>query len=141
MPGGKAKMKIISVQEANALLPGLHVFLESLRELRTSILRTQAQIEIEEMTGSGSGNQLTPAAQEKVIKCMDTLRRQSSQFEEILDRIIKMGALLKDLDEGLVDFYTNLDGEIVFLCWKEGEKEIQHWHSLEEGFQNRKELP
>ncbi len=140
MPGGKAKIKIVSVREANELLPQLHGFLKSLRELRCSILRIQAQIEIEEMTGTSSDNQLTPAAQEKVIKCMDTLRHQTSQFEEQLDRLLKKGALLKDLDGGLVDFYTNLDGEIVFLCWKEGEKKIHHWHSLGEGFQNRKPL-
>jgi hypothetical protein len=47
---------------------------------------------------------------------------------------------LKDLDTGLVDFYSLRGSEIVFLCWKEGEAEIKHWHSLKGGFSTRKPI-
>ncbi len=140
MPGGKAKFKILSIREANELLPQIHGFLKSLRELRASIFRIQAQIEIEEMTGAAPDNQLTPAAQENVIKCMDSLRLQADQFEVKLDSLQKLGAVLKDLDGGLVDFYCKLNGKVIFLCWKEGEKAVAHWHPLEGGFQNREPL-
>ena len=51
-----------------------------------------------------------------------------------------MGAHLKDLDSGLVDFYSRRGQEIIFLCWKEGEAEIRNWHNLQSGFSNRKPL-
>jgi hypothetical protein len=32
------------------------------------------------------------------------------------------------------------DGREVYLCWKLGEKRIQYWHGLDEGFAGRKPL-
>jgi hypothetical protein len=29
----------------------------------------------------------------------------------------------------------------VLLCWELGEREVEHWHGLEEGFAGRKRLP
>jgi hypothetical protein len=45
---------------------------------------------------------------------------------------------VKDLAIGLLDFPCQVDGRTVLLCWKLGEKQITHWHGLEEGFAGRK---
>ncbi|MFN8644026.1 MAG: DUF2203 family protein [Candidatus Binatia bacterium] len=42
---------------------------------------------------------------------------------------------------GLVDFPSEIDGQIGLLCWQYGEKEITHWHSLDSGFDSRQPLP
>ena len=42
--------------------------------------------------------------------------------------------------EGLVDFPAEMDGRIVYLCWKLGEPEVLHWHDLESGFAGRQSL-
>jgi hypothetical protein len=136
----EAKIKMLTLQEANALLPHIHLILKSLREQRNSVLRTEAQIEIEEMTGSDSGGKLSQAAQAAITKLMETFHFQTKQFEEKLEELFQLGAHLKDLDAGLIDFYSRRGSEIVFLCWKEGEAEIRHWHSLQGGFQNRQPL-
>jgi len=47
---------------------------------------------------------------------------------------------VKDLDIGLLDFPCAVDGKLILLCWKMGEKTIEHWHSMEEGFANRKPI-
>jgi len=52
-----------------------------------------------------------------------------------------LGAIVKDLDQGLVDFPAHHAGEEVLLCWRVGEPEIEYWHGLEEGFAGRKPLP
>ncbi|HEV2647501.1 MAG TPA: DUF2203 domain-containing protein [Acidobacteriaceae bacterium] len=70
------------------------------------------------------------AEREKAVKeTTDTL----AEMEEI-------GVVLKDLDQGLLDFPAILEGRTVLLCWKLGEKEIAFWHSTEEGFAGRKPL-
>ncbi len=51
-----------------------------------------------------------------------------------------MGAVLKDARQGLLDFYGNVEGKLVWLCWKYGEAEVSHYHALDEGFAARKEL-
>jgi hypothetical protein len=140
MANEEAKIKMLTVQEANALLPRIHLILKSLREQRNVILRTQAQIEIEEMTGTDPKGELSPAGKAAVSKLMETFHYQTRQFEEKLEELFQMGAHLKDLDSGLVDFYSRRGSEIVFLCWKEGEAEIRHWHSLQGGFQNRQPI-
>ncbi len=64
----------------------------------------------------------------------------ATQLQEALNRIHETGCLVKDLDEGLVDFPAIRGGKEVFLCWKLGEERIAYWHGLEEGFAGRKPL-
>jgi hypothetical protein len=97
-------------------------------------------VEIEEMTQSTEKGVLSPAGQAAVTKLMETLHFNSKQFEERLASLFESGAHLKDLDTGLIDFYSRRGKELIFLCWKEGEDEIGHWHSLEGGFQGRQSL-
>jgi hypothetical protein len=54
--------------------------------------------------------------------------------------IEEIGVQVKDLEQGLLDFPCVLDGKTVFLCWKQGEKEIGYWHAPEDGFEGRKPL-
>jgi len=140
MANEEAKIKMLTVEEANAILPQVHLTLKSLREQRSVILRTQAQIEIEEMTSTDPEGNLSLPGKAAVTKWMEAFHYQTRQFEEKLEELFQMGAQLKDLDTGLVDFYSRRGSEIVFLCWKEGEAEILHWHTLEGGFQNRQTL-
>jgi len=50
------------------------------------------------------------------------------------------GAIVKDLDEGLVDFPALREGEEILLCWKLGEEDVAFWHGLEEGFAGRRPI-
>lgn len=140
MPDENTQIKFLTVREANALLPLVQQSLAFLRDLRTSILRTQAQIEIEEMTGSLPDGKLSAQAQTAVARAIGELQVQTGRFEEKLGELFRAGAHLKDLDAGLVDFYSLRDSQTILLCWKEGEKEVGHWHNLQGGFQSRQPL-
>jgi hypothetical protein len=48
---------------------------------------------------------------------------------------------VKDIDAGLVDFKTLINGREACLCWRVGEPEVAYWHGVNEGFANRKRLP
>jgi len=140
MPNDETRFKCLSLAEANALLPQVRMTLKNLRDLRAAILRAQAQVEIEEMTQTSPEGTLSPAGQAAVTQLMEGLHFNSKQFEEKLEEMIKSGAQLKDLDQGLVDFFSLQGKEVISLCWKEGEEEITHWHSLEGGFRNRRPI-
>ncbi|MBN2135947.1 MAG: DUF2203 family protein, partial [Acidobacteria bacterium] len=45
-----------------------------------------------------------------------------------------------DLEEGLVDFRWRNGRKKAYLCWKQGEKEVLHWHGLKDGCSKRKKL-
>ena len=45
------------------------------------------------------------------------------------------------VDRGLVDFPAVIAGREVFLCWEEGEDDIEFWHDLDTGYAARARLP
>jgi hypothetical protein len=63
-----------------------------------------------------------------------------TQLQEAVERIHETGCVVKDLEEGLIDFPAIRKGEEVYLCWKLGEERIGYWHGIEEGFAGRKPL-
>ena len=63
--------------------------------------------------------------------------------EELLKAVLNLNSLgiqLKGPLEGLIDFPSYRDGELVELCWKLGEERVEHWHRVGEGFAGRKPL-
>jgi hypothetical protein len=60
------------------------------------------------------------------------------RLKDAMAEIDAMGVEVKDLDIGLLDFPCEVDGQMVLLCWKLGEKAITHWHGVSEGFAGRK---
>jgi hypothetical protein len=74
----------------------------------------------------------------------DTLNEFPDEFMQLMDTIDdlhKEGIIIKGIEEGLVDFPALRDnGEEVFLCWKDGEEDIEHWHSIDAGFRGRRPL-
>jgi len=69
-------------------------------------------------------------------------RRDTSiaALKQALEEIEQAGALVKDLDIGLLDFMTRYRNRDVCLCWKLGEDQIRFWHGAEEGFRGRKPI-
>ena len=60
--------------------------------------------------------------------------------EALIKAIVELGVALKDIEQGLIDFPTERDGRIVYLCWRQGEDEIRFWHELDTGFAGRRPL-
>jgi len=81
-----------------------------------------------------------------LVKIVDVARRKAERertvqrAKDAVAEIHATGVQVKDIDIGLLDFPCKVDGEILLLCWKLGEKKITHWHSPEEGFAGRKPI-
>jgi len=63
------------------------------------------------------------------------------QINDYMLELEEIGCVFKGFEEGLVDFYGQLDGRDMFWCWKQGEERISHWHELEAGFAGRQPIP
>jgi hypothetical protein len=57
-----------------------------------------------------------------------------------VDEFTRRGIVLRDLDQGLVDFPAIRDGREVYLCWIDGEPDIAFWHELDAGYRGRQPL-
>jgi hypothetical protein len=124
--------------EAQELLPVITRELEHGRRRKQTIDQLEqelAQAAARIMMLGGS----IPAHEELTKKRAEALRL-TAQLKQAIERIQATGCVVKDLDEGLVDFPSLLDGREVYLCWKLGEERIAYWHGLEEGFAGRKPL-
>ncbi len=73
-------------------------------------------------------------------KAQAELQKTATQINEMAERINGMGCELKDVNMGLIDFRTMMDGREVYLCWKLGEEHVAYWHDLETGFASRQPL-
>jgi|SRR5579872_6314308 len=69
-------------------------------------------------------------------------RRDTSAagLKQALEEIEHTGAIVKDLEIGLIDFLSRYRGREVCLCWKLGEDRIRFWHGTDEGFKGRKPI-
>jgi hypothetical protein len=65
-------------------------------------------------------------------------------FSEVrfrLETLLALGCVMKDIDQGLVDFPARIPGYGEgYFCWKNGESDVRHWHGLTEGFLGRKPI-
>ena len=123
-------MKTFSLEEANALVPQISQLLDELLETRQQIIEGRPNLEtVLRHAGGNGGNK---ASGEYVL----LLQR----FNTALGMLQDYGCELKDLDQGLVDFPSYREGQLVYLCWKRGEPRISFWHDVESGFGGRQPL-
>jgi hypothetical protein len=66
--------------------------------------------------------------------------RAAESIESALEHIQSTGCVVKDLEVGLLDFPSRLNGEDVYLCWRLGEDRIRFYHRQDEGFSGRKPI-
>ena len=73
------------------------------------------------------------------------LRRQiedvARHINDYLTELEQVGCVFKGFEQGLVDFYGQLDGRDILWCWKLGEDAIGHWHEVEAGYGGRQPVP
>lgn len=61
-----------------------------------------------------------------------------NEVEYHMKELESVGAMLKDLTLGLVDFPCLHDARVVYLCWMLGEKTVSAWHEVDRGYTDRK---
>jgi hypothetical protein len=127
-------IKFFTLDEANAALPKVRDGLVLLRETRRRIVGLQAQVDIEELTVSGS------ADRGNMDGLLKDLESEVRIFHRALESLQDLGCELKDLERGLVDFYTMRGNDVVYLCWMDGEDGITWWHPLDTGMKGRAPL-
>ena len=135
---GKAHdLKMFTIEEANRLLPQLTEWLRELQTGRDAILALEVEIDTLVLVTEKDDAGVSPALTRKV----DEYTQLVNRFYSLVDKIHESGCLLKDLNLGLIDFYSLQNNRVVFLCWKFGEAAVGFWHETSGGFSTRQSLP
>ncbi len=133
--------KLWTVDEANARLGELRQLFPQLRAWATRLGVVHEELQrLAGFWGSELGSSDNPdfALKHRLDEEWQSLSRRLEQ--EVL-RLREDGIEVKDLETGLADFYSEVDGEVAFLCWRRGEDEVAFWHPIDGGFRNRRPLP
>ena len=129
--------RYFTLNEANEAVEELRPVVERMVEHRRRFLVAQQQRgELTEQAGSNGGD-LTPT---DFAEVEEELELQASALAGCIEHLQAAGALVKDLDQGLLDFPALRDGQEILLCWHLGEGEIAYFHGTDEGFAGRKPL-
>jgi hypothetical protein len=130
--------KIFTLSEAQTVLPVVEALLRRAQAgaTRAGELEQQMQLLSHQIFLSGGMNvDVTVAARRRAER-----DKAVQEAKDTLGEIDSIGVQVKDLEQGLLDFPSLMDGKPILLCWKLGEPAIAYWHNEEEGFAGRKPL-
>jgi hypothetical protein len=130
--------KLFSLREAERLRVQLEPILIEAIELRRKLEEVEDQLSALAERIQRSGGLYVR------YETAASLRMESNNLQETirsaLERIHSTGCIVKDLDVGLLDFPSRMNGEAVYLCWRLGEDRIRFYHRQDEGFAGRKPI-
>lgn len=131
--------RVFTLEEASALLPRLSALIAQQLERRTDI---EAELsKLADRTGSvPDGVVLEPDDPPDVRALKNDLLKRLHEYQSGWSEVEDAGVVVKDTRIGLLDFYSRVEGKLVFLCWKYGEDAITHYHDIEAGFAGRKPI-
>jgi hypothetical protein len=118
-----------SREEARALLPDIREWLRQLQVLRESLKKHDRRMESLLDNGKDRGGQTV----NDWVRTMADIQHVVSEFQ-------RREIFIKDPDRGLIDFPAIVGGNEVFLCWENGEPDIEYWHSIDSGYAGRERL-
>lgn len=128
-------MKTFTLDEAQSLLPVLESLMRRAIDGKRSAEETESNLAGLAQRIYLSGGMRVDAT--SVARQRAEMEADLKRVRESIAEIDSIGVQVKDLESGLLDFPCRLDEEVVLLCWRMGESSIDHWHTMESGFQGR----
>ena len=117
--------------EANQALPDVIKKFEYALAKRNMVSKLEQQIQVSVSTKNSF---------EEYVTLKQELNSALTQFYEAVEILENTGAVVKSIEQGLLDFPSKRFDEEVWLCWKYGETEIKFWHEKDSGFMGRKPI-
>jgi hypothetical protein len=127
--------RVFTLDEALALLPTVRQIIDEIQKTKSELERQSE--ELERLVGLTSGNGHLAA---DIASTREAVQATATALQLLISELDGLGVVLKGVDEGLVDFPSEREGRIVYLCWRRGEETIAYWHDIETGFAGRQPL-
>jgi len=127
--------KVFTVEEANALIPRMEILVRGL-QTEADVLRARIRDLARQSDSAIAGMPLGD-----LVDRFPELKENATRMAEMAGDVESLGGFLKDIELGLVDLPYEIDGDVVFLCWQSGERQIVAWHTIDSGFAERRPLP
>ena len=130
--------KIISIEEANRMLPLLKGIVGDIMLKWKAIIEKRAELECIEKTSRG----FVPGLD--LVEKENELRDLKHQLNSLIDKINSyireveaLGCFVEEFKRGVVNFRSLYNWRKIFLCWQPGDLSVGYWHELDETFNDR----
>ena len=127
--------RLFRLEDANAVLPDAALLLGEIQTAKAELEELSDGLERLMIANAGNGH-----VGEDIADSRRLTQEAARELDRLLSELETTGAELKSIDDGLLDFPSDRNGRIVYLCWRLGEAKIAFWHDLDTGFAGRKPL-
>lgn len=130
---GPDQPRFFTVEEANRTLPLVRRIVRDIVDGYPAFQRERASYRDVMLTPG-------PELQERLESLTEAIDDYGDRLRSLLAELDQVGCIVKDYQEGLVDFHSLYHGRPIFLCWKLDEERIESWHELDSGFAGREPI-
>ena len=127
----KNHLRIFSVAEANEVIVELRRTLPAMRTALKQMEVMEDRLAVLELICNRAVSADNPDLRE-FIATKIRYHRKVAEFEGMWQGVEDMGVLIQDLEKGMVHFASKRGQQSIFLCWREGEAAVTHWHDSQE---------
>ncbi|MCE1246927.1 MAG: DUF2203 domain-containing protein [Firmicutes bacterium] len=123
----RIKLKFFTLEEANSLLPEIREKLQEINDTKDNMVSVIQQVHLlrHKAFFNGTRKQILEKARELI--------RYQSEIEGMHMSLMEKGLVVRDYEQGLVDFPTIIEGDLGYLSWLCSEDTIKHWHFTGDG--------
>jgi hypothetical protein len=127
--------RTFTLDEARALLPEVRELAEAMRDRKRAFNERARTMKRAGRSAGGNGH-----GPREALSAQTEAERLVQEIQDRVQRLAAIGVEVKGIDEGIVDFPSEREGRVVYLCWRIGEPDILFWHELHAGFRGRQPL-
>jgi hypothetical protein len=130
---GPEQPRFFTVEEANRTLP---LVSRIVRDIVDGYPQFQRERESYHALDLAPGAEL----QRRLESLTEAIDDYGDRLRSLLRELDQVGCVVKDYQEGLVDFHSLYHGHPIALCWKLDEERVENWHELDSGFAGRQPI-
>ena len=137
------KSKLVSIEEANRMLPLLRSIVDDIRYCWEQIIAKRTRLETLEKGQEGAEADAgdTSGGEDEVAQEITDVKSDLNRLIERINNYIRevedLGCFVEEFKRGIINFPSLYHGRKVFLCWGLGEEAVGNWHELDESFNDR----
>ena len=132
-----SNIEIFTVTEVNDRLPLVRRVMHDLRDAWIRRRDVKRRLRLFRRAAARHGS---PEILETVESLEAEDRGLDGEISTLEHEIHQIGGIVKDPGRGVVNFFSERRGSLVFLSWMLGEDDVSYWHELDAGLTERRLL-
>ncbi len=130
----KLRSTMISVEEANRMLPLLERISRDIMKTWDRIIQKRTELEFLEKSPDSPRD---PSRDGQIQELKAELNRLIDRINRYIHEVEFLGCYVEEFRRGVLNFPSLYMGRKVFLCWKPGDSGVRYWHELDESYNER----